>query len=66
MLYQSANRRALTKDRGANGAANQETVLAGEGVEIGRAGLGERTVDFTEYGWFPNVLPSHEREQDEE
>jgi len=56
----------LTRCRGANGAANQETVLAQEGVQIGRGSLGERTVDFSVYGWFPNELPSQESEGDNE
>ncbi|KAF2167113.1 hypothetical protein M409DRAFT_66177 [Zasmidium cellare ATCC 36951] len=49
-----------------NGAANQERVLSAEGVEVGRGDLGERTVDFSSYGWFPNVLPSEEEEESRE
>lgn len=49
--------------RGANGAANHETVLTQEGVQVERGNLGERTVDFRVYGWFPNQLPSREAEQ---
>lgn len=52
--------------RGTNGAANHETVLAQEGVEITRGSLGERTVDFRVYGWFPNELPSRQAEMDAE
>lgn len=52
--------------RGTNGAANHETVLAQEGVEITRGSLGERTVDFRVYGWFPNELPSRQAEADAE
>lgn len=52
--------------RGANGAANQETVLAQEGVQIGRGSLGERTVDFSVYGWFPQHLPSQEGDSDDD
>jgi predicted dehydrogenase len=48
--------------RGTNGAANHETVLAQEGVQVDRGSLGERTVDFRVYGWFPNELPSREAE----
>ncbi|KAI5360764.1 Putative methylated-DNA-[protein]-cysteine S-methyltransferase, DNA binding protein [Septoria linicola] len=55
---------------GANGAATQETALLAEGVEVGRGSLGERTVDFSTFGWFPNVLPSEgesrEAEADEQ
>ncbi|KAF7195377.1 hypothetical protein HII31_03269 [Pseudocercospora fuligena] len=45
---------------GANGAARQEAQLNVEGVEVGRGPLGERTVDFSTYGWFPDTLPSEE------
>lgn len=55
----------LTYRRGANGAANQETVLGQEGVQIGRGSLGERTVDFSVYGWFPNELPSQAGEAED-
>jgi hypothetical protein len=53
---------ADTTIRGVNGAANHETVLAQEGVQVDRGSLGERTVDFRVYGWFPNELPSREAE----
>jgi hypothetical protein len=52
--------------RGVGGAARQETALLAEGVEVGRGALGERTVDFSIYGWFPDRLPSDEEEDDEE
>jgi methylated-DNA-protein-cysteine methyltransferase-like protein len=52
--------------RGTNGAANHETVLAQEGVQVDRGSLGERTVDFRVYGWFPNELPSREAEAEVE
>jgi methylated-DNA-protein-cysteine methyltransferase-like protein len=51
--------------RGPNGAARQEAALKQEGVEVGRGHLGERTVDFAEYGWFPDRLPSEESEDEE-
>jgi hypothetical protein len=50
------------KCRGTNGAAHHETVLAQEGVQVDRGNLGERTVDFKVYGWFPKELPSREAE----
>ena len=57
----------LTKSiRGVNGAANHETVLAQEGVQVDRGSLGERTVDFRVYGWFPDELPSREAEAEAE
>lgn len=49
---------ADSSSRGTNGAADQETALLAEGVEVGRGSLGERTVDFSSYGWFPEILPS--------
>lgn len=47
---------SLIVSRGVNGAANQANVLRAEGVEIGRSSLGEYTVDFAQYGWFPESL----------
>ncbi|KFY68268.1 hypothetical protein V496_01188 [Pseudogymnoascus sp. VKM F-4515 (FW-2607)] len=43
-----------------SGAANQATVLRGEGVTVTNGALGEFLVDFGEYGWFPRQLPSDE------
>ena len=51
--------------RGTNGAAHHETALVQEGVQVERGNLGERTVDFKVYGWFPNELPSREAEEAE-
>jgi methylated-DNA-protein-cysteine methyltransferase-like protein len=41
-----------------SGAANQASVLRGEGVVVSTGNLGELLVDFQEYGWFPRQLPS--------
>jgi hypothetical protein len=54
-----------TQCRGTNGAAHHETALVQEGVQVDRGNLGERTVDFRIYGWFPNELPSREAEDAE-
>ena len=54
----------LRSYRGVGGAARQETALLAEGVEVGRGSLGERTVDFSIYGWFPHRLPSDEEDED--
>lgn len=51
--------------RGTNGAAHHETALVQEGVQVERGNLGERTVDFKVYGWFPNELPSQEAEAED-
>ncbi|KAM0703609.1 hypothetical protein Q7P35_009548 [Cladosporium inversicolor] len=40
------NSKGVISPRGVNGAANHETVLAQEGVQVDRGSLGERTVDF--------------------
>jgi hypothetical protein len=58
-----ANKKTI---RGVNGAANHETVLAQEGVQVDRGSLGERSVDFRVYGWFPNELPSRAAEAEAE
>jgi len=42
--------------RGVNGASNQAEALRAEGVEVDRGSLGEYTVDFQQYGWFPDSL----------
>jgi methylated-DNA-protein-cysteine methyltransferase-like protein len=34
--------------------------LGREGVTVTIGPLGERMVDFAEYGWFPRILPSEE------
>lgn len=39
-------------------AQNQATRLEAEGVTVRRDAMGEMSVDFDEYGWFPDVLPS--------
>ncbi|KAK3050150.1 Alkyltransferase-like protein 1 [Extremus antarcticus] len=60
------NSKGVISNRGAGGAARQETALEAEGVEVGRGALGERTVDFGTYGWFPDRLPSDSDDEDED
>lgn len=48
--------------RGANGAARQAAALRQEGVIVERSSMGEFSVDFATYGWFPVMLPSDEAE----
>ncbi|KAK1499089.1 6-O-methylguanine DNA methyltransferase [Colletotrichum tamarilloi] len=43
-----------------SGARNQAEALQAEDVGVSRTALGEFTVDFSSYGWFPDVLPSEE------
>ncbi|KXX78318.1 Alkyltransferase-like protein 1 [Madurella mycetomatis] len=43
-----------------SGARNQATALEAEGVTVTTGALGELTVDFSQFGWFPRILPSEE------
>jgi methylated-DNA-protein-cysteine methyltransferase-like protein len=56
----------LTLCRGVNGARQQAIALEAEGVQVTRGSLGEYTIDFTTYGWFPDRLPSDLSEDDDE
>ncbi|KAI1139956.1 DNA binding methylated-DNA--cysteine S-methyltransferase [Hypoxylon sp. FL0543] len=47
-----------------SGARNQAAALQTEGVTVTTGALGELMVDFSEYGWFPKVLPSEEGEDE--
>ncbi|KAK8094624.1 hypothetical protein PG997_001309 [Apiospora hydei] len=49
-----------------SGARNQAAALEAEGVEVSTGSLGELSVDFSQYGWFPRSLPSEADEDDEE
>ncbi|KAI9167858.1 Alkyltransferase-like protein 1 [Paramyrothecium foliicola] len=49
-----------------SGSRNQAEALQAEGVEVSRNAMGEYTVDFAEYGWFPSALPSERNQGDEE
>ncbi|KAI2611276.1 DNA binding methylated-DNA--cysteine S-methyltransferase [Hypoxylon fragiforme] len=46
-----------------SGARNQAAVLQAEGVTVTTGALGELMVDLSEYGWFPNELPSEADER---
>ena len=52
----------LKTSRGANGAARQAATLRQEGVVVSRGSLGEHSVDFGTFGWFPFILPSEAAE----
>ncbi|KAI1172341.1 MGMT family protein [Nemania sp. FL0916] len=45
-----------------SGARNQATALRAEGITVSADALGELSVDFAEYGWFPDILLSEEAE----
>lgn len=47
-----------------SGASNQAAALRAEGVTVSTDALGELSVDFSEFGWFPDVLPSEEGEEE--
>ncbi|KAH6999606.1 6-O-methylguanine DNA methyltransferase [Ilyonectria destructans] len=44
------------------GSRNQAAALRAEGVEVATSAMGELSVDFAEYGWFPDALPSEEND----
>jgi hypothetical protein len=47
------------------GSRSQAEALEAEGVEVETNAMGEHSVDFSRYGWFPEVLPSEEDEASE-
>ncbi|KAI0407113.1 MGMT family protein [Xylaria palmicola] len=49
-----------------SGARNQAAALRAEGVTVSTDALGELSVDFAEYGWFPDTLPSDEVDDEQE
>ena len=51
--------------RGPGAAARQAAELRREGVTVATGNMGELSVDFGAYGWFPNVLPSEAAESSE-
>lgn len=46
-----------------DGARNQAEALRAEGVVVTANAMGELSIDFEEYGWFPEMLPSEEAEE---
>lgn len=48
------------------GSQDQAAALRAEGVTVTTGALGELMVDFGEFGWFPEALPSEEGEDGEE
>lgn len=49
-----------------SGTQNQAAALRAEGVTVTTGALGELTVDFNEFGWFPKELPSEAGNHDDE
>ncbi|CAD0031175.1 unnamed protein product, partial [Aureobasidium pullulans] len=60
------NSKGCISPRGANGASQQANALEAEGVQVTRGSLGEYSVDFATYGWFPDILPSDLSDEDDE
>ena len=54
----------MTCHRGPGSARRQAIALRREGVTVSEGALGEFSVDFGSYGWFPNRLPSEEEEEE--
>jgi methylated-DNA-protein-cysteine methyltransferase-like protein len=52
--------------RGPGSTTRQATALRREGVQVDRSAMGEYSVDFSTYGWFPEMLPSEEAELEAE
>ncbi|KAI9700678.1 MAG: hypothetical protein M1836_002047 [Candelina mexicana] len=57
------NAKGAISPRGPSGATRQAAALRREGVRVSRGSLGELTVDFGIYGWFPSILPSEAAEE---
>ncbi|KAF4502673.1 MGMT family [Fusarium agapanthi] len=47
------------------GSRSQADALQAEGVQVETNAMGEHSVDFSQYGWFPDLLPSEENDQGE-
>ncbi|KAI9902237.1 hypothetical protein N3K66_004054 [Trichothecium roseum] len=60
------NAKGIISPRSApSGAQNQAEVLRGEGVHVSRNAMGEWSVDFKDYGWFPEELEQVEYDEQE-
>ncbi|KAJ5152662.1 uncharacterized protein N7482_009140 [Penicillium canariense] len=56
------NSKGMISHRGPGSAERQAEALREEGVEVTRDSMGEIYVDFSQYGWFPKLLPSEDEE----
>lgn len=56
----------LTTDSGPGSVARHAAAISAEGVEVVRGDLGEQTIDFGQFGWFPSALPGEELSDDED
>ncbi|KAF4966423.1 hypothetical protein FZEAL_10661 [Fusarium zealandicum] len=48
------------------GSRTQAAALQAEGVQVTSNAMGELSVDFSEFGWFPEALPSEDNGDEEE
>lgn len=51
------NSKGTISPRGPGSTERQARALEAEGVDVGQNAMGEFTISFTEYGWFPDELP---------
>ena len=65
LWVQSGGMTLLSYNRGPGGAARQATALGQEGITVENGSLGELSISFGTYGWFPTRLPSEGADDDE-
>lgn len=65
LLYDHLPIQVLIPLRGEGGARRQAETIEREGVEVNQNAMGEYTIDFSVYGWFPQHLPSEAADLDE-
>jgi methylated-DNA-protein-cysteine methyltransferase-like protein len=56
----------MISPRGPGSTERQAAALRREGVRVGRNAMGEFSVEFGTYGWFPELLPSEEGDSEED
>jgi methylated-DNA-protein-cysteine methyltransferase-like protein len=60
------NSKGLISPRGVDGATRQAIALRREGVTVERNAMGEYSIDLSNFGWFPEMLPSEEEEDNQD
>jgi methylated-DNA-protein-cysteine methyltransferase related protein len=55
----------MISSRGPGSVDRHAAALRREGVRVERGSMGEMTIEFGKYGWFPTMLPSEEGKSDE-
>jgi methylated-DNA-protein-cysteine methyltransferase related protein len=51
---------------GPGGARRQAIALRREGVQVRDGPMGDYSIDIVQFGWFPDILPSEEAEDEDE